>query len=188
MRFHVTVDDTLTTDKDYLGVTSAKNGAPQAGFKTCSLPDLSVDVKTYKEGIWIYDRKFPGVPTVSDVTMSRGVTRNDTAFYRWLLKTAEGTGEYRAKISIKIYHRDTNLTLRDPASTINDATEPGLNNLTLPARTITLYEAFPTKVTLGSALDSANSEISVAELTLSCERFTITDGNANAAPNTVTKT
>ena len=48
---------------------------PVAGFRTASIPDLTVDMSEYREGVYKYTRKYPGIPKVGDCSLSKGVRR-----------------------------------------------------------------------------------------------------------------
>ena len=111
MRFHVVVLGTnsegyLTGGAAYADPLMA---IPQAGFTTCSIPELTIESVPYKEGTFIYSRKYPGNPEVGDCSFARGVTRDDTSFWQWAKNSVEGSGggvEYRLDLDIKHYHRD----------------------------------------------------------------------------------
>lgn len=151
-------------------------GLPQSGFNNVSIPSINVEAVEYKEGTDIYSRKFPGNPSVDDVTLSRGVVRLDSSFYDWIRVVVEGSGEYRADIDIKQYHRDTSLVRPFP-------TTGGVPNLTridtsTPARIIHCHEAFPTMVKPGADLDATSGEVNVAEMTVAIEYFEVEEGSA----------
>ena len=62
----------------------------EAGFSAVTTPEATVEAVEYKEGTMIYTRKFPGNPTQSDITLSRGVARQDSTFWDWLRVVVEG--------------------------------------------------------------------------------------------------
>jgi phage tail-like protein len=169
MRFHVSVSAAAGAGSD---VTLGSDGDKPAGFAQCSLPEASVEVVEYREGTWIYNIKQPGNPTVNDVSLSRGVTTGDSTFWHWLLTVIEGSGEYRADVTIKQFHRQNSL-IRAKGSDSNQ-TALDLKNAT-PARTYTLKNAFPTRHKVASDLDATSSEISIMELDLAYETFEITE-------------
>lgn len=137
----------------------------EGGFSTCSLPEVTLDVIEYKEGIHVYKRKFPGNPTVSDVSLGRGVAKTRTAFMRWILACIEGR-EYRADVTIWHFHRD-DITLYGLDADPN--TIPGAN----AGRIIKLKNAFGIRHKPGSDFDSQGTEVSIEELDISCESFEV---------------
>lgn len=133
------------------------------GFNSVSIPEYSVEAVEYKEGIWTFKRKFPGDVTVSDVTMTRGVVRGDTQLYSWILAAIHGQ-EYRADIVIHQFHR---------VDIVGSAVD--YTNI-VAKRTITLQEAIPIRVKLGADLDSVTSDISIEEIDIALEQFTLVNG------------
>lgn len=143
----------IIDSKDLLGGSSA-------GFKTVTLPEMNLETVEYKEGIWTYRRKFPGDVTFGNVTLSKGVVKTNTKFYDWIKKCAEGL-EYRLDLEIYHFHRD------DVKGMSNYLTAK-------PSRIIKLMDAFPVRVKPGSDFDSQTSDVSVEEIEIAIEQFTIT--------------
>lgn len=147
-------------------------GRSQAGFSNCSTPEVTVEAVEYKEGTMIYTRKFPGNPSMSDITLSRGVARGDSSFWDWLRIIIEGSGEYRADVMIKHFHRENTLTRPLPPNQGDEnLTEIPIN--ALPARTYHVKEAFPIRHKVAGDLDATASEISIMEIDLSYEHFEV---------------
>lgn len=170
MRFHVTAAIATGGPADQDLNSSVKNGKAQAGFSTCSVPEATVEPSEYREGGYVYTRKQPGNPSMNDIDMARGVTRGDSTFWKWLRVVIEGSGEYRADLTIMHYHRDTSLNREYPAvGTVNLA---GID-LDKPARQYLVYEAFPTRHKVAGDLDATASEISIQELTFAFESFEV---------------
>lgn len=150
------------------GTLLRPDGRADAGFSACSLPEVSAESVTYKEGNMNYERKQPGAPTVGDATLSRGVTRGDSSFWTWIRTVAEGRGEYRADLDIKHYHRD-NVLLRSGGTT----------NLTQfsaeaqAARTYHLGNCFPTTHKPAGDLEASGSDISIMEMTIAVETIEV---------------
>lgn len=165
MRYHVTV--TGAGSKTYL----KPDGRPDAGFSNISTPEANVEPVEYKEGQWVYTRKYPGNPSVSDISMSRGVTRGDSSFWDWLRVVIEGSGEYRADLDIKHYHRDQALGRAYPTS----GTEANVTalNTDSPARIYHVKEAFPTRHKVAADMDATASEISIMEIDVAYEHFEV---------------
>jgi phage tail-like protein len=128
----------------------------QAGFQSITMPEISLEATEYREGHYAYTRKFPGVPTVSDITFMRGRLKRDTAFFDWAMTTING-GEYRADITIIHYHREDKI----PGQIGNDAN--ALKTL--------CHECFPIRSKPVGDLDATSAEVSMQEMDASCEWF-----------------
>jgi len=170
MRFHVNATIAAGGAADMNLNSTVQSGKAQAGFSSVTTPEATVEAVEYREGGYIYTRKQPGNPTVSDLTMQRGVTRSDSSFWKWLRVVIEGSGEYRADLGISHYHRDKALTREYPAQgTVNLA---GIN-LDGPARIYHVKEAFPTRHKVSGDLDATASEISIMEIDFAYESFEV---------------
>lgn len=165
MRFHV----------DAVGVGGTARlvvpGRPQAGFSAVTTPEATVEAVEYKEGNTVYTKKYPGNPTMSDITLTRGVTRGDSSFWEWLRVVMEGSGEYRADLDIKHFHRDNALVRAQPAA----GDQPNLTNIAtdVPGRIYHVREAFPIRHKVAADLDATASEISIMEMDLAYEYFEV---------------
>jgi phage tail-like protein len=169
MRFHVDIADPNTA-------TFAAKGRPGAGFSMVSTPEATTEAVEYKEGTFIYTRKYPGNPTVADITMSRGVARGDSTFWDWMRRVIEGSGEYRADLNINHYHRLEALNREYPTT----GAEANLTELfkDSPARVYKIKEAFPTRHKVAGDLDGTASEISIMELDIAFEYFEVEEKGA----------
>lgn len=170
MRFHA---DVIGAGGVQFLQKEGQNNQPGAGFSAVTTPEATVESVEYKEGHTIYTKKYPGNPTVSDLTMSRGVARRDSSFWDWLRIVIEGSGEYRATLQIKHFHRDTALPRPYPATGDQNATNL---NVDTPARTYMCYEAFPIRHKVAADLDATASEISVMEIDVAFEHFEVVEG------------
>jgi len=185
MRFHVVAippvgsatGDPLQNNNNR-SVEHSVGQPPQAGFMSVSTPDVQVNPAMYKEGTMLYERKYPGEASMGgDIALDRGVARGDSSFWTWIRTVIEGTGEYRADLLIKHFHRQQALggTLPTaPANKLNLDTES-------PARIYHVYECFPTthNITTG-ALSSTDGEISIMSLTVAYEHFFVEEINQPA--------
>ena len=168
MRFHVSIMG--ANNAGYLLGGNRAVGTGVAGFTACSTPELSSEAVEYKEGQFIYPRKFPGNPSVSDITLSRGVARQDSSFWLWMQASVEGgalanSGTYREDVQIDHYHRDKAFA-GGPNIQVWDTTAD-------PGRRYLCYEAFPIRHKSSSDLDATASEISIMELDVAMEYFKI---------------
>jgi len=145
-----------------------------AGFSTCSTPEVSLEAVEYREGHMIYTRKQPGLPTMADLTLGRGVVLKDSTFYDWIVKTVEGKGQYRTDLIIWHFHRDA---LQGTGGFDNPNTDKIVNDAT-PARKYHVMEAFPIRCKIAADLDATASDISVAEVDVAYESFYVSEDTA----------
>lgn len=124
---------------------------PAAGFSTVSIPDFTQAEVTYREGLYVYTRKYPGIPEFSNITLSRGVARSATDFFNWMLQPINGQ-EYRTTIEIQHFHRA-------------DQKQPS-------ARYI-LKEAFAVRMKPTGDLDANSPEVAIEELEIAFEEMQV---------------
>lgn len=145
------------------GIEGASSLGAQGGFNSVTLPEITMEQVEYKEGTYLYRRKYPGDVTFSDLTLSRGVAKANTDFYKWIRAGFLGK-EYRVDFIIRHFHRDDLQNLSDYT---NAAAK----------RTITCYNAFPSRVKPGSDFDSMSSDVSLEECDITLEYFELSDSN-----------
>ena len=170
-RYHVKAGNYEGGSEDPLqGVSDAadaRGGGPavDAGFQSVTIPELSVEASEYREGTFEWTQKYPGPPTVSEITLMRGVTKKDTAFYEMVLASIRGS-EYRTDIDIYHYQR----------SEMQYATsaEPGEDT-----RHIKCGECFAIRAKPSGDLDSMTGDVSLAEVDLAIEYFDIMIGDTS---------
>lgn len=170
MRFHVTATRAAITPATGDNPL-AMSGAPSAGFMSVSTPEATTEAVEYREGIFNFPRKFPGNTTVSDCSMQKGVARADGAFWAWLKTVIAGpaagaTKEYRADLEILHFDRSA-----------LKGTLTELDLKAVAARTYTLKNAFPTRHKVAADLDASSSDISIMELDVAYESFTVKKTN-----------
>ena len=146
------------------------DGRAQAGFNSVTTPEATVEVAEYKEGQDIYTQKYPGNPTVNDITLSRGVARSDSAFWSWVRQVIEGTGAYRATLTISHLHRVEALTRAFPAEGIENVTRIPED---AEGMVYHLFQAFPTRHKVAADLDATSSDVSLMELDVAFESFEV---------------
>jgi phage tail-like protein len=167
-RFHVTKIDGQGGPEF---VNTPINGG-QAGFQSVTLPEISADVVEYREGIFKYTKKFQGLPTVSSMTLMRGIALGDTAFFDWIMGGLNGT-EYRCDLQVQQFARDSGTTTTQ--------TEVSPDSITR-FRTLKAYECVPTRVKAMADLDATSADVSMAEVDIELEYFEIIDTLGEVAP------
>ena len=148
----------------------------QAGFSSITTPEYTLEAVEYREGNSTFTKKFPGLPTTADLTFSRGVVKNDTGFYDWLIATMASGGDYRTDITIWQFHR-AGLPIWSPPVSMNNLPlqQVETNNVTAPLRKYQVFEAFPIRVKPAGDLDASTADVSVAEADVAYEYFIIQD-------------
>lgn len=185
MRFQVIID---AGQPDFLGVkTGTSQGqSPSAGFMSVSTPEATTEAVEYREGTYNYPRKFPGNTTVSDISMQKGVARGDGSFWKWMSTVIGGAGEYRVDMTILHFDRRVlNGGIIGANGTGPSSEFPTLATAANAARKYHLKEAFAIRHKVAADLDASSSDISIMELDVAFEYFTVEEGttasNSNAA-------
>lgn len=161
-----------------MNINSPGDISGTTGFQSVSVPEATIESVVYKEGGMLYPRKYPGLPSYADATLTRGVSRTASPFYKWFKRTVEGSAVpgwgYRATLDIfhfhlvDIFRSNTDSLLQHPVDTIN------LENKG-DAKWIRLYEAFPSRWKATSDLEASDSAVSITELDVSFEYMHIKD-------------
>lgn len=178
-RFHVVVLGYGINETTAQVGTLGSEGTVSAGFNACSAPEVSHDAVEYREGHYVYTRKFVGLPTVADITLSRGVALTEGALWTWMKDVVDAGNEYRAKVNIYHIHRDMKgvTTTTDAAGDMKIVTDGNAGY-----RVYHCLECFPLRYKASSDLDATASEVSVQELDLAMEQFTIENVTHPATP------
>lgn len=123
------------------------NGEVAGGFSTATTPELTVETAEYKTGTMKMRQKYPGNLAVNDVTLTRGLMKNNSQLHDFVKKTQTGE-EYRTDVMIIQNHRDGT------------------------QKVYTLHEAFGMRAKLSADLDAMGNDVSVEELDIQYEDFT----------------
>ena len=134
-----------------------------SGFNSCSAPEVTEEAVEYREGHFVYTQKYVGLPTVSDITLGRGVTLTDGSLWTWIRDVIEAGNEYRADVNIYHIHRSAKpQTASGPGTMPFNSSDPSL----------IVYKctnAFPTSYKVSGDLDATSSDVSIQELTMAVE-------------------
>ena len=129
---------------------------PVAGFTTVTMPEVTVEEAPYREGVFKWTQKYPGVPSVSDVTLTKGIFKRGSDFFDWVLKCIDGGQEYRTELLLQEYH-------------ITD--EFGIQGT--PSRVTRLRECWGKQAKPTSDKDATSSNVSIQSLVISVEEFEV---------------
>jgi phage tail-like protein len=140
------------------------------GFHDIQMPKRSTNEISYREGIDPdINQKAPGLSSMENITMSRGVIIEDAnyEFYKWMSAVhnpttghegREALGARRSDAAAAEYRKDVTVQMLDREGNV--------------ARQWTLFNAFPVQFTPGSDLNAGeDGEKSMESLTLTYEDF-----------------
>lgn len=155
-RFHIIALDEAGKEELIKNINIVP-GVPDAGFATSTIPELSIGIAEYRDGITTYTKKQPGIPSFTEITLTRGLMKRDTGLFKWAIKSLTGD-EYRIDLAILQFHR-------------TDATQP--SDKRNPSRRIIVRNAFPSRFRPGSDLDATSEDVTVQELDIAFESYYI---------------
>ena len=160
-RYHATASDADGNDilQPSIDRSDKQLDGAQAGFQSVTLPEISVEIAEYREGVFKNTQKYPGPQSFSDITLMRGVTKDDTAFNDMVMASVNGQ-EYRCDVTIWHYQR----------SEMGDAFQRSTDT---SHRRYECSNAFATRAKPAGDLDSMTGDVSLAEVYLAIEGFDI---------------
>jgi len=132
-----------------------ENEEPVAGFNTITTPNLTFEQAEHRVGNKKYTKKFIGVPTWEDCTMTRGILLGDTTFYDWAVNKYLNKKPFRTDFTVSLYNQE--------GDGWGDADSEE------PARSIIMRNCIPQSVKLMGDLDASASDINVQEITCAVE-------------------
>lgn len=147
-RFHVTASPTVSEGMSFFGPPTV----PQAAFARVSVPEVTVADVTFREGLAVFTKRFPGFPEMSNIVLGKGATVADTMFYDWIKAMLEGR-DYAVDLTIRHFHRAD--------SPLESSVEYILKN------------AFPIRFRPSEDLDATAPDIAVEELEVVYESFDV---------------
>ena len=156
-RFQVVM---LTVGSEAKSYFTAEGAPADAGFQSVTVPEISLEATEYREGTYKYTRKYPGPPTISEVSCIRGVTKTDTGFFDWCVAAMSGS-EYRADISIIQYARENLADAGDGPDEYAFSEIPLIG-----ARNYVCRECVPIRVKPAGDMEAMSGEVSLAEVGL----------------------
>lgn len=140
------------------------------GFRSATIPEISVETKDIKEGSYEYKRSVPLSASVGDIDLHQGVQFFNSDFYDWVIATIRGKKQMRR--SIMLIHFSTAALLGghtgdSPLGSVVNQFIP-LNDLLgyFPARAWMLKDCIPIRYKAGTDFDALGAEVSIAEVTL----------------------
>lgn len=166
-RFAVVVKGFGPSATPQLGTLDTQ-GNVTAGFNSCSAPEVQQEAVEYREGHYNYTQKYAGLPTVSDITLGRGVALKQGTLWTWVKDVIEAGNEYRADVDIYHIHRSSKpQTASSSPLQINTANTNMIKYECL--------NALPTGFKSSGDLDATSSDVSIQELTMAIENFDVVD-------------
>lgn len=133
------------------------NEAPIGGFNTITTPNVTIEVAEHRTGNETWTKKLPGVPTVGDGTMTRGVLLGNTTLYDWIIEKLLNRAPFRTDIEIHVYNQ----------------IQPGTQENDKFARREQWFNCFPSDVKPLADLDATSSDVNLEEVTVAVEEIGI---------------
>lgn len=151
----------------------------RAGFHDVQMPKRSTTKISYREGIDPdINQLAPGLSTMEDIVMSRGVIANDTVnaeLYKWMSAVHNPTAGHVARTDLSarasdaaanVFRKDVTIDMLDREGTV--------------VRRWYVYNAWPTNFVPGSDLNAGeDGEKSLEQVTLAYEDFKEVDPASN---------
>jgi len=140
------------------------------GFVTAAIPEISIEALKYQGAFMRFAHKMPGNVDFTDFTLSRGIFRSDTDVWKWIksiIFERNVSSNFRTNLAIIHLHR------------------------TGSKRVYHMSNCFPINCKLTGDLDANAGDISMEELTLTCESVQmeeIFDTNAIIKPAGIDRT
>jgi phage tail-like protein len=132
-----------------------ENEDPVAGFNTVTTPNITIETAEHRTGSEVFTKKYPGVPTVEDMTMTRGIALGDTTFYDWVMEKYLKRSPFRTDLQVRLYNQEKDGTVIDDQH----------------ARQLTCSECIPQSVKLMGDLDASSSDVNLQEVTVALEEI-----------------
>lgn len=186
--------DILRNDSFYLldfslGELSFATQLIQAGFKSCTTPELTVQTQEVREGNFPIPRKIITGGSVNTIIATKGATWYDSDFWRWISRTLMGEGggltqglgylgtsdsKFRKDMVLMHFMKGTGvpMTFQLPGfeGGLLDGGDGGKVSL-VPVKMWLLKNALPLRYKPGTDFDAENPSVSLAEIEFSYEYF-----------------
>jgi len=127
------------------------------GFKTATLPNVTVNAVTYREGTDQWTRKYPGINEVSELSLETGIFRRNSAFFDWIVRIIQGGNrEYRSELIVNQFHM-----------------QDSFGSKGTPSRVTRLLNCFPTDVKPTGDLSGEDDAVQIETATFACEQIQV---------------
>lgn len=149
---------------------------PIFGFRGCSLPELNINMREIPEGNYEYPSKVVSGATVSNITLTQGVSLFNSDFWDWARKTVVGNKPAKDLLIVQFTRMGTSQNALGPNDDADLPTgnqiPPGLEYASrIPGRAWSCKRCRPTRYKPGTDFDGMSQEVSIAELDLVVEEF-----------------
>ena len=150
---------------------------PIFGFKACTLPTLSVDIREVQEGNYEYPRKVVRGASVGNVILEQGVSLFNSDFWDWTRKAVVGRKPPKNLLIVQFTRMSeggnmlSNLSV-PVAPPFGDQIVGGFEaQKKVPGKAWMLKECRPASYKPGSDFDGLSQEVSIALLELAFEEY-----------------
>ena len=145
---------------------------PVFGFRGCTLPELSINIREIVEGNYEYPRKVVSGASVGNITLQQGVSLFNSDFWDWARKTVVGNKPPKDLMIVQFTQMGSQQNLVDTFLPSATQIPPGLEFAArIPGRAWVLKKCRPTRYKPGTDFDGMSQEVSIAELDLAVEEF-----------------
>jgi phage tail-like protein len=142
---------------------------PVFGFRGCTLPELSINIREIVEGNYEYPRKVVSGASVGNITLQQGVSLFNSDFWDWARKTVVGNKPPKDLMIVQFTRMGSNENLLGGGGS---QVPPGLEFASrIPGRAWVLKKCRPARYKPGTDFDGMSQEVSIAELDLAVEEF-----------------
>lgn len=142
---------------------------PVFGFRGCTLPELSINIREVVEGNYEYPRKVVSGASVGNITLQQGVSLFNSDFWDWARKSVVGNKPPKDLMIVQFTRMGSNEDILGGGA---DQVPPGLEFASrVPGRAWVLKKCRPARYKPGLDFDAMSQEISIAELDLAVEEF-----------------
>jgi len=142
---------------------------PVFGFRGCTLPELSINIREIVEGNYEYPRKVVSGASVGNITLQQGVSLFNSDFWDWARKAVVGNKQPKNLVIIQFTRMGTNDNLLEG---IGNQLPPGIEFASrIPGRAWVCKNCRPARYKPGTDFDGMSQEVSIAELDIAVEEF-----------------
>lgn len=144
-----------------------------AGFRFCTAPEITAEIKEFKEGTFEYPKKVITGAKVGDISLHRGVKFFDSDFYDWIAPAIAAKNTQSQILGQTIFRKNILIIQYSDISTNSNSQGftpfQTLNDLIqfVPARAWMCFDTLPVYYKAGTDFDGIGADMSIAELTLS---------------------
>jgi phage tail-like protein len=147
---------------------------PVFGFKGCTLPQITINMRNIVEGNYEYPRKVVQGAEVGNVMLEQGVSLINSDFWDWTRKAVVGRKPPKNLLIVQFQRRNAagGGNVLDGATAFGNQIPGGFEfQNKVPGRAWILKQCRPAMYKPGTDFDGMSQEVSIAQLELAYEEF-----------------